>query len=86
MLQQGRPMGDLAAANHGAILAALKRFRRVAGDDVQARVASLLSEESRLLAPTYPDLCLTMFALSRHRGLTGAVERGAQSTALPSAL
>jgi hypothetical protein len=47
----------------------MDRFRKVAEDDIQVRIAAIESEEARTLAADHPDLCLAMLNGSPQKGV-----------------
>jgi hypothetical protein len=58
--QDGGSMGEIIEKASGPLDQAVARFRKIAGDDVQVRIAAIVSEEARILAPEHPDLCLAV--------------------------
>ena len=58
------------------LLAAVAKFKPVAGDDTQVRIATLTTEETRLLASDHPDSCLAL--------VNGSVQQQTYVTFLPT--
>lgn len=59
-LRQGETMRDVIAQATMPVLAAVAKFRLVAGDRIQVQIAALLAAEARSLAGDHPDACLAL--------------------------
>lgn len=59
-VQQGRSMVDILPDEMAPLFAAFSRFRSLAEDDVQVRLAHLTSEMAGMLASDHPDSCLAL--------------------------
>lgn len=60
--RQGKNPSDVLADASRPMRAAIARYRSLAGDDVQVRLARLLAEEARLLASDHPAECVAMLS------------------------
>jgi hypothetical protein len=60
-MRAGKSLHDLTVDTRKPIVAAVAKYRRVAGDDVQVRAARLASEEAKILAPDHPAECVAMW-------------------------
>jgi hypothetical protein len=60
-MRAGKSLRDLMVDTGEPIIAAVAKYRRVAGDDVQLRAARLASEEAKVLAPDHPGECVAMW-------------------------
>jgi uncharacterized protein DUF4339 len=67
--QIGSSWEEVMASATAALDAEVRRYRPLAGDDIQVKLAALQAEEARILAPDHPDSCVAM--------LYGLSERGA---------
>lgn len=60
--RQGEKPATILAGASTPMRAAVAQYRRLAGDDVQVRLARLLSDEAGLLAPEHPAECVAMLS------------------------
>ncbi len=59
-IQQGKSMQEVMAEARVLMLAVVNKFKPVASDEIQVRIAAMTSEQARLLASDHPDICMAM--------------------------
>jgi hypothetical protein len=67
--QLGSSWEEVMASATAAIDAEVRRYRPLAGDDIQVKLAALQAEEARILAPDHPDSCVAMLYGLSERGV-----------------
>jgi hypothetical protein len=83
--RQGEKPATILAGASTPMRAAVAKYRRLAEDDVQVRLARLLSDEARLLAPEHPAECVAMLSGGQPPPSPSAVpaHQGQRKTSVP---
>jgi hypothetical protein len=68
-IRNGSSLEEVLTEARAPLATAMDRFRKVAEDGIQVRIAAIESEEARTLAADHPDLCLAMLNGSPQKGV-----------------